>query len=74
MAPLLLGVGFLQFDEVSLADVSGVGVAQVAAEEIEREGVTLHVLDELLELIQQRASIGARDGFPQTALHPEGLE
>jgi hypothetical protein len=48
VAALLLDVSLREPDEVALADVPGVGVAQVAAEKIEREGVAFDVLDELL--------------------------
>ena len=35
VAALLLGVGFLELHEVAFADVAGVGVAQVAAEQVQ---------------------------------------
>ena len=53
VATLFLGVSFLQFHEVAFADVPGVGVVQVSAEQIQGERVTLHILDQLLKFVQR---------------------
>jgi len=49
---LLLVVGFLQPDQIATANVTAVGVAQVAAQQVQGQRVALNLLDQRLEFVQ----------------------
>jgi hypothetical protein len=51
VAALLLGVGLLERDAVALADVAAMRVAEIPADDLERQRVALHVDGELLALL-----------------------
>ena len=46
MAALFLGVGFFELDEIAMADVTAMRVAEVGAKKVESERVAFHVFNE----------------------------
>ena len=70
----VFGVGFLQLHEVALADVPGVGVAQVSAEQVQGKGVAFHVFDQLLEFVHALVAVVQRNVPEKTTPHSERLE
>ena len=55
MPALDFGIGFLEPDAVALPDVALVGAQQEAAEQIQRQRVALHVVDQCPELLLRAA-------------------
>jgi hypothetical protein len=57
MAALLFGIGFRESDEVAAADVAPMGISEIGTQEVEREGVTFDVLDELSAFLLRAANL-----------------
>ncbi len=68
VAAQILGVGFFELHEVALADVPGVGVVEVSAEQVQGERVAFHVFHQLLEI---GLGTGSHADGPEQ-LHPGG--